>query len=420
MFDLGQLFKRADTVQRHLAAPLARSRLAYLGHRAEEGAKPSTLRGIAAVQVNLVRYLELAEDSRVAPTEVEAAAERWVSHDPARRGGNAEGIRRRFVSQATCWLRFADRLQVAAAPPHPHSAEVAVFVDYMRRERGWSEATIRYRRSRADEFLSGFCRGNRTLADITVEAVDRAPSDRETRDGRVRTRATIRNHADALRAFFRFAEDRGWCRPGLAAAITSPRVYRDATLPAGPSAEDLERLLATTEGDQPEDLRDRALLLTLSVYGLRAGEARGLRLDDINWDAETLRVHRPKTGRTDLFPLSRRVGDAIARYLRDARPRTDPRREVFLSSRAPSGPLSLSKISSIVRSRMQRCGIDCPRPGAHALRHAFAQRLLEEDFSMQEIGDCLGHRSPASTAIYAKVDLVRLRQVADFDLEGLT
>ena len=420
MFDLGELFKRADTVQRHLAAPLARSRLAYLGHRAEEGAKPSTLRGIAAVQVNLVRYLDLGENGKVAPTEVEAAAERWVSQDPARRGGNAEGIRQRFVSQATCWLRFADRLQVAAAPSHPHSAEVAVFVDYMRRERGWSEATIRYRRSRADEFLSGFCRGNRTLADITVEAVDRAPSDRETRDGRVRTRATIRNHADALRAFFRFAEDRGWCRPGLAAAITSPRVYRDATLPAGPSAEDLERLLATTEGDQPEDLRDRALLLTLSVYGMRAGEARGLRLDDINWDAETLRVHRPKTGRTDLFPLSRRVGDAIARYLRDARPRTDSRREVFLSSRAPSGPLSLSKISSIVRSRMQRCGIDCPRPGAHALRHAFAQRLLEEGFSMQEIGDCLGHRSPASTAIYAKVDLARLRQVADFDLEGLT
>ena len=419
MFDLGQLFKRADTIQRHLAAPLARSRLAYLGHRAEQGAKPSTLRGIAALQVNLVRYLELGEDGKVAPAEVEAAAQRWVSQDPARRGGDAEGIRRRFLSQATCWLRFSDRVQVPAAPSHPHATEVAVFVEHMRRERGWSEATIRYRRSRADEFLRRFCRGNRTLADITVEAVDCALSDEETRDGRIRTRATIRNHADALRAFFRFAEDRGWCRPGLAATITSPRVYKDATLPAGPSAEDLERLLATTEGDQPEDLRDRALLLTLSVYGLRAGEARGLRLDDIDWDAETLRVHRPKTGRTDLFPLSRRVGDAIARYLREARPRTDAR-EVFPSSRAPSGPLSLSKISSIVRNRMQRCGIDCQRRGAHALRHAFAQRLLEEGFSMQEIGDCLGHRSPASTAIYAKVDLARLRQVADFDLEGLT
>lgn len=420
MFDFGDLFKRTDTVQRHLSAPLARSRLAYLSHRAEEGAKPSTLRGIAALQVNLVRYLELGEHDKVALPEVEAAAERWVSQDPARRGGDAEGIRQRFVSQATCWLRFAGRLQVAAAPSHPHAAEVAVFVDYMRGERGWSEATIRYRRSRAVEFLCRFCRGNRTLADITVEAVDCAPSARAGRDGRVLTRATIRNRADALRAFFRFAESRGWCQSGLAEAITSPRVYRDATLPAGPSTEDLERLLATTEGDQADDLRDRALLLTLSVYGLRAGEARGLQLDDINWDAETLRIKRPKTGRTELFPLSRRVGDAIARYLREARPRTESRREVFLSGRAPSGPLSLSKISSIVRNRMQRCGIDCRRPGAHALRHAFAQRLLEEGFSMQEIGDCLGHRSPASTAIYAKVDLTRLRQVADFDMEGLT
>ena len=159
MFDLGQLFKRADTVQRHLAAPLARSRLAYLGHRAEQGAKPSTLRGIAALQINLVRYLELGEDGKVAPAEVEAAAQRWVSQDPARRGGDAEGIRRRFLSQATCWLRFAGRLQVPAAPSHPHATEVAVFVEHMRRERGWSEATIRYRRSRADEFLRRFCRG---------------------------------------------------------------------------------------------------------------------------------------------------------------------------------------------------------------------------------------------------------------------
>ena len=68
---------------------------------------------------------------------------------------------------------------------------------------------------------------------------------------------------------------------------------------------------------------------------------------------------------------------------------------------------------------MQRCGIDCPRRGAHALRHAFAQRLLDEGFLMQEIADCLGHRSVDSTAVYAKIDLAGLRRVADFDLEGL-
>ena len=116
--------------------------------------------------------------------------------------------------------------------------------------------------------------------------------------------------------------------------------------------------------------------------------------------------------------LSRRVGEALARYLRHARPHTDVR-EIFLALTAPTRPLSASAISSVVRSRMQRCGIKCPRRGAHALRHAFAQRLLDEGFLMQEIGGCLGHRSLDSTAVYAKVALAGLRQVADFDLEGL-
>ena len=131
-----------------------------------------------------------------------------------------------------------------------------------------------------------------------------------------------------------------------------------------------------------------------------------------------LRVRRPKTGRTDLFPLSRRVGDALARYLHEVRPRTKIR-EVFLSLKAPVRPLSASAISSLVRSRMLRYGVNCQRHGSHALRHAFAQRLLDEGFSMQEIGNCLGHRSLHSTAVYAKVDLTGLRRVADFDLEGL-
>ena len=204
----------------------------------------------------------------------------------------------------------------------------------------------------------------------------------------------------------------------MAAVIVAPRVYRDAALPVGPSWEEQRLLLASTESDCPADLRDRALLLTLSTYGLRVGEVCALQLDDIDWEAETLRVRRPKTGRVDLFPLSRRVGETLARYLRHARPHTDVRK-IFLALTAPTRPLSASAISSVVRSRMQRCGIKCPRRGAHALRHAFAQRLLDEGFLMQEIGDCLGHRSLDSTAVYAKVALAGLRQVADFDLEGL-
>ena len=419
MFDFEQIFKRPDAVQRHLAAPLARSRLAYLGHRAAQGASPSTLRGIAAFQVQAIHYLELGEEGQITPSEIATAAERWVTQHPARRGGNVSNARRNFVSRATGWLSFAGRLEVPAVALHPHTAAVAQFEDYMRRERGWSEATIRYRLGRVEDLLRRFCRGHRALADLSLATIDCALGARNSRNGRPRARVTIRNHVDALRAFLRFAADRGWCQPGLTAAITAPRVYKTVALPAGPSPEELRRLLATTMGDRPVAVRDRALLLTLSVYGLRAGEAQALRLDDINWEAETLRVRRPKTGRTAWFPLSRRVGEALARYLRETRPRTDTR-QLFLTLKAPVRPLGTPAISSVVRRRMLRCGIECERRGAHALRHAFAQRLLDEGFSVAEIGDCLGHRSPDATAVYAKVDLSGLRQVvADFELEGL-
>ena len=206
--------------------------------------------------------------------------------------------------------------------------------------------------------------------------------------------------------------------PGLAVAITAPRVYKAAALPAGPSPEDLRRLLATTAGDRPADLRDRALLLALSVYGLRAGEARALGLDDINWEAETLRVRRP--GRD--APLGSRCPAASERpwraiCVRSARALTPGR-----SSSRSGCPCDRSALPRSAASYAAVCAATASNasvPEPTALRHAFAQRLLDEGFSMEEIGDCLGHRSPAATAVYAKVDLAGLRQVvADFDLEG--
>ena len=225
-------------------------------------------------------------------------------------------------------------------------------------------------------------------------------------------------YANALRAFFRHAESRGRCRAGLASMIPLPRLYAGETLPAGPAWEDVRRLVASAGGDRPADIRDRAILLLLAVYGLRSGEVRILRLEDIDWDNETLRVRRPKPGRTHLYPLSRTVGDAIARYAREARPAC-ARRELFLSLQAPARPLCAAGMWRVVGPRLRRLGIATRRCGPHALRHACAQRLLDRGFSLKQIGDCLGHRNPDSTAVYAKVGLSGLREVAAFDWEGL-
>ncbi|MDE0263301.1 MAG: site-specific integrase [Bryobacterales bacterium] len=411
-----QLFKRGDAVRRQVAAPLVSSRIAYLKHCAERGAKPSTLGNVARTLVAVAQYLGLGEQGTVRLSELEAAAERWVCQDPGRRGGNRETARQRFLRHGAGWLRFAGRLEVAAAPVPPHADISSEFVDYMRREAGWSEATVRTYHARTEEFLSQLGPETHTVADITLADVDRHLGGKGAPGGC--SRITLRNHVSALRAFFRFVERRGRRAPGLSAAITAPRVYRDAGLPVGPTADEVRRLLETTAGDSAADLRDRAVLLLLSSYGLRAGEVRGLRLDDIDWEAETFRVRRSKVGRTSVFPLSRRLGDALLRYLREARPHCGDR-EIFLALKAPVRALGPSGLGCIVRRRLQRIGSDCQRRGAHSLRHAFAQRLLDQDFSLEEIGNCLGHRSPESTSVYAKVHLAALRRVADVDLEGL-
>lgn len=189
------------------------------------------------------------------------------------------------------------------------------------------------------------------------------------------SRITLRNHVSALRAFFRFVERRGRRATGLSAAITAPRVYADAGLPVGPTADKVRRLLDTTVGDSAADLRDRAVLVLLSSNGSRGSEVRGVRLEKIDSEAETFRVRRSKVVRTSVFPLFHRLGDVLLRYLREARPHCGDR-EIFL---ALAGPGLLAG----------------------------------------EIGNCLGHRSPESTSAYAKVHLAALRRVADVDLEGL-
>ena len=406
------LFQRETVARRHRAAPLARSRWRYLEHCAERGLARTTLQSIATYLLGAARFWPAEATGPIARPQIEAMAARWVGERPGRRNP-ASG--RALVQCTVSWLRFAGRLATPPPPAVPHADQLADFATSLRQERGLSERTVAAYAACVTAFLRRHCSARRSLAEVTITDVDRHLADQAARG---LAKMTIRFHANALRAFFRYGKAVGWAQPGLAAAIPLPRIYSGETVPAGPAWEDVQRLLGAAAGDRPGDLRARAILLLLAVYGLRSGEVRILRLEDLDWEAETLRVRRPKTGGTQVYPLARSVGDAILRYLREVRPRC-ARREIFLTFHKPPQPLSRAAMWQIVGSRMRRLGIDARPCGPHALRHACAQRLLDAGFSMKAIGDCLGHRGPASTAVYARVDLARLRQVAEFDLEGL-
>jgi integrase/recombinase XerD len=275
--------------------------------------------------------------------------------------------------------------------------------------------TIRNRCWLVPRFLKRLGTASGSLQEITPDQIDEALSEMVGQGGYARV--TIQTWAGELRAFFLYAETRGWCRKGLAACIRGPRLFAQASLPIGPSWDEVQQLFAMTEGDRPVDIRDRAILMLLAIYGLRAGEVNRLRLEDFDWERELLTVMSSKTRRQRTYPLTRSVGDAVLRYLKEVRPRTS-HRELFLTLLAPVRPLRHA-LWPIVANRLRSLNVSLPHHGPHALRHACAARLLTEGLSLKEIGDHLGHSDPEATRIYAKVDLVGLRQVADFELGGL-
>ncbi|MFN0301035.1 MAG: site-specific integrase, partial [Burkholderiales bacterium] len=170
---------------------------------------------------------------------------------------------------------------------------------------------------------------------------------------------------------------------------------------------------ATRKDHCPKGLRDYAILLLLSTYGLRAGEIARLKLDDIDWRADRFCVLHTKTATQSLLPLLPAVGDALLAYLRRGRPVTDAR-EIFIRTCAPyRGFAEGSSLYTVIRGRLDAAGVQpVGKRGPHAFRHARAVSLLRAGVSQKVIGDVLGHRSAASTTPYLKLATEELRNVA--------
>jgi len=415
MFD--QLFNAQRARERHFNAPLLDERIRYLTHWAAQGSIRSSLRVRAQDLLTTIDYLHLEAVGEIGDEQIKKAAERWANRQPQpARVIDFRYGKLRFISHARQWLAFLGRLHQPEIPRQPFAQLIEEFASYMKEERGLSPVTVRKRCQHVTQFLCRFDEQHRPFNEVSILDLDAAIARKGEQDGY--SRSSMRTYANALRAFFHYAEQRGWCAPGLAAAIMSPCLFADEQLPKGPSWEDVQRLLANTEGDHPTDIRDRALIMLFAVYGLRVSEVRTLRLEDLDWENELLYVTRSKPRRRQSYPLSHTIGEALLRYLREVRPRVRYR-EVFLTLLAPVQPSSSNSLYCTVAERFRALNIPSQHRGPHALRHACATRLLAEGLSMKEIGDHLGHRQPDSTRIYAKVDLAGLRQVADFEIGGV-
>jgi site-specific recombinase XerD len=286
------------------------------------------------------------------------------------------------------------------------------YSSWMMAFRGLAQTTILCRRNEAACFLGwlGECATGEQLSGLTLHDVDAYMKHRASSLRRV----SLKDVAGKMRSFLRWLHMTERATRDLSPTVIAPSIYAHEGIPSAIGAEDVRRVLAVTQDDRTaKGLRDYAILTLLSTYGVRAREITTLRLEDVDWRKETVRIRHSKTGATSHLPLLPEPGEAVLQYLQKARPKTHFR-EMFLRSKAPFRPFTGGgALHGLVSVRLDAAGVSTVgKHGPHVFRHARAVSLLRAAVPMKEIGDLLGHRSADSTLAYLKLASEDLRAVA--------
>ena len=219
---------------------------AFLEHLLQQGTSLAAARGVSWQLLNVIRLLKLTRLRDVWIDEIEEAAQRWArqqrSNPSIHSYKHSEAY---FIYVAKKWLRFAGVLKRPAIPRMRFADEIDEFARWMTEERGMSALTARSHRNKTSQFLKWFSERRRSLAAVRLRDVDDFLIFKGTNGW---SRKSARGYADALRAFFRYAEQRGWCKPGIAEGIISPRLYVHEGLPEGPQWKQVQRLLKKCKG----------------------------------------------------------------------------------------------------------------------------------------------------------------------------
>ena len=382
---------------------------------------PYTTRCRIAVAIRFVRYLKEVHVAveAVEPSDVDhyLREELRLYRQHHRRTPRSMGRwRHRQTAGIYMLLRLVRKQwppEAVATPSEQFHREVCEqYGVWMNDFRGLAPETISRRCAEARQFLTWLAeRGDQqNLLNITIRDVDsylivRAVSQRRT---------SVKLYATYLRSFLLFLYMSRRVILDLSSVVIGPTLYAFESIPSALRADEVSKVLETSRKDRSQKgLRDYAILMLLSSYGLRAGEVTALRLSDVDWQGDMLRIQHSKDGESSELPLLPTVGNAILKYLQKGRPQTDAR-EIFIRHRAPFHPYpNGSSLYRLVRKRITAAGIEPQgKRGSHVFRHARAVSMLRAAVPVKEIGDLLGHRSTHATAAYLKLATEDLRVVA--------
>jgi integrase/recombinase XerC len=286
-------------------------------------------------------------------------------------------------------------------------AAIDGFLRYLKVERNASELTLK---SYSEDFNSL----QDYLRDRVGEVSSPAELDVATLRGYVAylhecdySKATIARRLACLRSFLRYCQREGLVTSNPAKALRTPRAGRK--LPHFLTGEQIVQLLEAPPANEPEGLRDRALLETMYSAGLRVAELVGLNLDHWDRDANILRVFG-KGKKERIAPVGRHAAKALYDWLEVRQPADDAkpadRAAVFLNRFGTR--LTTRSVGRMLEKYLNLTGLD-QHTSPHTLRHTFATHLLDGGADLRSVQEMLGHKSLTTTQIYTHVSTQRMR-----------
>jgi site-specific recombinase XerD len=314
-----------------------------------------------------------------------------------------------------CFHRRRDFVDVRCSQPDMSDA-LETYTRHCLKHQNLSELTMQDRRRRLVRFLRLLeARGHVAPATMT-------PTDIQVyfRSRAHLGQATVCGELSSLRSFIRVGFALGFLGEDLSVHVPRVPTRRYGHIPSVWKPSDVDAMLRAVDRGSPVGKRDYAVLLLAARLGLRAGDIRSIRLDDIDWEHASIAVKQRKTSRLVELPMTDEVAVGLIDYLRHGRPAVD-HREVFVRLVAPFRPFhDKNNLYQILTNYRRLAGVTLKlgsRQGLHSLRHSIATALLADGVPIEQISPILGHASIDTTRIYTHVDIAALRS-AGLDPDG--
>ncbi|MBM3299689.1 MAG: tyrosine-type recombinase/integrase [Deltaproteobacteria bacterium] len=410
---LDQVFECPRTLRRLRSGPLEKLLEGFCNWLLEHGFSRESIRNHLFCVSHLNEHLGSRRSrprQSINLREVEGFFKAYPSQcqNPRALGGHLRRVRY-SVNRFLQYLRESGRLD-SSRRPEIYQPLLDAYLQWMRHYQHTSEGTLELRSYSITQFLQwlGPEASPEGLLKLTAERIEKF----FLRYAQTLGHSARHSMQSALRSFLRFCLHQGYIKKPLDLAVPTLRTYKLATIPRGLTDTQAQQVLRCIHRNNHAGRRDYAIVQLLYTYGVRAGQLRALRLEDIDWIKNQILFKASKHGKDIRLPLTAEVGESLLDYLQHARP-SYPYPHVFLTCRAPYHPLTDSNaLSAIVQRHLRAAGIESSGKGAHVFRHCFATRMLHHGHSLKAIADLLGHRHLGTTFIYTKVNFNALKQVA--------